>query len=232
MRGEKGQRGYEYRFCRGSPPHARGKGRQGHEEGAGLGITPACAGKSLSLTAMWTYWKDHPRMRGEKNSFSWSRCGESGSPPHARGKVGNIYSSMNSEGITPACAGKSKPVPFKVRAIRDHPRMRGEKGAATGTGIITQGSPPHARGKAGILTTAGQQLRITPACAGKSSGFAHCGSYAEDHPRMRGEKECIRRECICVVGSPPHARGKASKKRTKRTTFRITPACAGKSAMY
>ena len=50
-------------------------------------ITPARAGKSLSLCALARSLPDHPRTRGEKGlSFTWY-ARDNGSPPHARGKV-------------------------------------------------------------------------------------------------------------------------------------------------
>ncbi len=32
--------------------------------------------------------------------------------------------------------------------------------------------------------------RITPACAGRTTGLATNGTYTEDHPRVRGENVC------------------------------------------
>ena len=45
---------------------------------------------------------------------------------------------------------------------------------------------------------------------------------------MRGEKLSAIVKWICTMGSPPHARGKASVKRLSFSRNRITPACAGK----
>ena len=75
--------------------------------GAGVGITPAHAGKSE-----WNGWKmqrsgDHPRTCGEK-----------------------LYlQSKNGKGcrITPAHAGKSSAMAFSSIFLRDHPRTCGEK---------------------------------------------------------------------------------------------------------
>ena len=53
------------------------------------------------------------------------------------------------------------------------------------------------------------RLRITPACAGKR--------------KMTGE------DAICVIGSPPHVRGKGKSSIGFISFLRITPACAGKS---
>ena len=91
----------------GSPPRARGKaGRCAEPCGAG-GITPACAGKS-SRRWLWglKMW-DHPRVRGEKLIVRSEGLNEAGSPPRARGKVGNAHLIAQHFGITPACAGKS-----------------------------------------------------------------------------------------------------------------------------
>ena len=50
----------------GSPPHVRGKVKLVPERGVTLGITPACAGKSVSLNVLTLVFRDHPRMCGEK----------------------------------------------------------------------------------------------------------------------------------------------------------------------
>ena len=90
----------------GSPPHARGKEHLHFSSNVPLGITPACAGKSLlSLRQRVNRW-DHPRMRGEKSDTSHSRIANSGSPPHARGKEHQEQGQRRERGITPACAGK------------------------------------------------------------------------------------------------------------------------------
>ena len=86
--------------------------------------------------------------------------------------------------------------------------MRGEKGAATGTGIVTQGSPPHARGKGPRCGRSGGRKGITPACAGKSAKPGDKILDTQDHPRMRGEKVAAAAFSGWSLGSPPHARGK------------------------
>ena len=109
--------------------------------------------------------------------------------------------------------------------------MRGEKPLTVMIAPSGRGSPPHARGKVrdadGLEIFAG----ITPACAGKSFIALLNLPFNKDHPRMRGEK--FRHPCRPVVhaGSPPHARGKVRWWRTGSRSARITPACAGKSAL-
>ena len=94
----------------GSPPRMRGKGiaifRQLHHGR----ITPAYAGKSLTLTVLASLSWDHPRVCGEKDltteRIHWFR----GSPPRMRGKGGATSDIILHPGITPAYAGKS-PLP-------------------------------------------------------------------------------------------------------------------------
>lgn len=71
-----------------------------------MGITPACAGKTLMLTAVMRRVKDHPRMRGEDDVEVWYLRCHLGSPPHARGRL---------------CTAV-----IIFHAPSDHPRMRGE----------------------------------------------------------------------------------------------------------
>ena len=51
---------------KGSPPHVRGKADIGGRIGLGVGITPACAGKSNCPGNGRFAVGDHPRMCGEK----------------------------------------------------------------------------------------------------------------------------------------------------------------------
>ena len=53
---------------RGSPPHVRGKEVHVRRWQADSGITPAYAGKSVSLNVLTLVFRDHPRVCGEKSS--------------------------------------------------------------------------------------------------------------------------------------------------------------------
>ena len=86
--------------------------------------------------------------------------------------------------------------------------MRGEKDLQVPVLALTQGSPPHARGKAFKVRPFIAGLGITPACAGKSDFHYSSSGSSRDHPRMRGEK--FEEDIVFLLsqGSPPHARGK------------------------
>ena len=69
-----------------SPPHARGRAIDSFADVVQAGITPACAGKSGGIQRAVRLHGNHPRMRGEEVSVTFSMTA--------------------SVGITPACAGK------------------------------------------------------------------------------------------------------------------------------
>ena len=71
----------------GSPPRMRGKAPALLLFGACIGITPAHAGKRLTVEIRLTRHKDHPRVCGEKCFCRAILSNESGSPPRMRGKA-------------------------------------------------------------------------------------------------------------------------------------------------
>ena len=84
-----GEKGVPHRGgtrCRGSPPRMRGKEAAGLLCAAGRGITPAYAGKSLTIPKLSTASRDHPRVCGEKFRAYAKIWNEWGSPPRMRGK--------------------------------------------------------------------------------------------------------------------------------------------------
>ena len=66
MCGEKFNLLYYYGYNKGSPPHVRGKAQEWMAEGKEERITPACAGKRILQSFLFTPFRDHPRMCGEK----------------------------------------------------------------------------------------------------------------------------------------------------------------------
>ena len=95
----------------GSPPRMRGKDTQLPVKIAQDGITPACAGKSGRHALRHVLDGDHPRVCGEKISGDCFFRPIVGSPPRMRGKEFSLAGLEPHARITPACAGKSCPVP-------------------------------------------------------------------------------------------------------------------------
>ena len=100
-------------FVQGSSPHARGRLLA---QVAGMNwerITPpACAGKTPPSKRRPSSNADHPRMRGEDFHGGEVHLLLHGSPPHARGRLGVPDFGVLSDGITPACAGKTSHSPL------------------------------------------------------------------------------------------------------------------------
>ena len=66
MGGEKADIDDDGLHYKGSPPRGRGKGGLPCRPHLGRGITPAWAGKSLSLSGWSSGRQDYPRVGGEK----------------------------------------------------------------------------------------------------------------------------------------------------------------------
>ena len=191
----------------GSPPLARGTVAIVISCIALYRITPACAGNSATVAVARAMHGDHPRLRGEQIPGYPFLHAATGSPPLARG-TGEIKAAMLTlTGITPACAG-NRPVPGRPRENgRDHPRLRGEQKTDLQQSQTMPGSPPLARGTERSYGDTGNDLRITPACAGNSRWRLGRGVADWDHPRLRGEQQSPARYHIAAPGSPPLARG-------------------------
>ena len=175
MCGEK-SRGLSVRYLpRGSPPRVRGKVVVVPLVVVPVGITPACAGKSAKSASFAIFRRDHPRVCGEKKKPTLITGLKIGSPPRVRGKVRPAAAPNGPIGITPACAGKSGNCHVHIEQDGDHPRVCGEKIYLYHRFTPFLGSPPRVRGKVVKEVTGQTATRITPACAGKSSGcFRSC----------------------------------------------------------
>ena len=69
-----------------------------------------------------------------------------GSPPHVRGTLKNLPTSLLYFWITPACAGNTRLQKFSCLGDKDHPRMCGEHLKEQEREYAEEGSPPHVRG--------------------------------------------------------------------------------------
>ena len=146
-----------------------------------------------------------------------------------RGKDPDCRFLIFSAGITPACAGKRLDALLVFFRCQDHPRVCGEKTLSPPFKSNHGGSPPRVRGKALLFCLSNLLPRITPACAGKSSLTSGYIPARGDHPRVCGEKLSFGTSKINRIGSPPRVRGKDHDDDRRKSTVRITPACAGKS---
>ena len=141
-------------------------------------ITPAYAGKSSSMILLVQCTRDHPRLCGEKFHNAYNSPLWLGSPPPMRGKAHKSSGTAFSIRITPAYAGKSFNFLSASFAMRDHPRLCGEKWKHRIFLRYYKGSPPPMRGKAKTDLFDFFEIRITPAYAGKSTISAKNKNFA------------------------------------------------------
>ena len=131
----------------GSPPRMRGKELCPFTTMSAARITPAYAGKSLTIPKLYTRNRDHPRVCGEKQRGGLDAAQKLGSPPRMRGKVFLHAFKLKSDRITPAYAGKSRGCAQGQTRAQDHPRVCGEKEPHRPQATQDPGSPPRMRGK-------------------------------------------------------------------------------------
>ena len=213
----------------GSPPRMRGKRRQTIDNNSGARITPAHAGKTLPEVPTHRPGADHPRACGENSPVNNVRTTRGGSPPRMRGKQQVSITTVHSERITPAHAGKTLMLAFSDAARPDHPRACGENRTAFVPSEGCRGSPPRMRGKHSPVLRPVFPRGITPAHAGKTGARTLKRGRAADHPRACGENAIYLAPPAGLLGSPPRMRGKHAVQAWTLDQARITPAHAGKT---
>ena len=124
-------------------------------------------GKVAGIAALIAIFGITPAYAGKRNPPDTFGQLTRGSPPPMRGKDIITKQAIWCSRITPAYAGKSVEIRSSRPALRDHPRLCGEKQAKHGKKIINPGSPPPMRGKVPVNTPLMFSQRITPAYAGK-----------------------------------------------------------------
>ena len=215
----------------GSPPHVRERRLVYNIRTGGRRITPACAGKTEHRLSWSCLSKDHPRMCGKdigkKVSFSYLL----GSPPHVRERRWRTGKPARKSRITPACAGKTDSQARLVRSAGDHPRMCGKDCRAVFHTLLQGGSPPHVRERLDEPLKDEPVIRITPACAGKTSVSLAVLDPWRDHPRMCGKDGFTQSSTKACRGSPPHVRERPRIDELVAAKVGITPACAGKTSL-
>ena len=154
-----------------------------------LGITPACAGKTVKMPIVAGFNRDHPRVCGKNNLDSRPRRGAVGSPPRVREKLRLVLRPYIMRRITPACAGKTTLWISAVTICQDHPRVCGKNFLITDFFRCRLGSPPRVREKPSGIIQSWLYGRITPACAGKTPFVFFQKFHIRDHPRVCGKNQ-------------------------------------------
>ena len=171
----------------GSPPPTRGTQGAGESSDDRMGITPAYAGNTWTLSTGQNRTWDHPRLRGEHFFRYRPQLLQMGSPPPTRGTRTYVGSHAVCVGITPAYAGNTPAVLRCVVQCQDHPRLRGEHFDVSNAISNWSGSPPPTRGTQKYTHFLCLPYGITPAYAGNTCGLLQIQTNMRDHPRLRGE---------------------------------------------
>ena len=131
----------------GSPPRVRGKRHPHDHTVCPVGLTPACAGKTVACSRVSSSGTAHPRVCGENSAQGDARCVRWGSPPRVRGKPVEGLADVVQGRLTPACAGKTRTRASWTSPPRAHPRVCGENPGDRTEAATLEGSPPRVRGK-------------------------------------------------------------------------------------
>ena len=152
-----------------------------------------------------------------------------GSSPRVRGKLLSESRAEHSRGLIPACAGKTSRSARVARSAGAHPRVCGENSTARPTATSSWGSSPRVRGKHLALTISPRQVRLIPACAGKTRAPPLRRTACRAHPRVCGENNKGAEFTHTAQGSSPRVRGKRLLDVCLRAGLILIPACAGKT---
>ena len=155
----------------GSPPRVREKLVSVRSTILLYRITPACAGKTLCIENLKLFDRDHPRVCGKNRMEPKMLLEKKGSPPRVREKLNKASSGNCSNGITPACAGKTSKTILQQQAKWDHPRVCGKNRDNFYALYCLHGSPPRVREKRVQTNVHCVTCGITPACAGKTPAW-------------------------------------------------------------
>ena len=162
----------------GSPPLVRERHCRCRANGSSTGITPARAGKTPGDTTQAGRLQDHPRSCGKDTHSNWASSVRRGSPPLVRERPFREDDNGDASGITPARAGKTRPVRKYKNKKWDHPRSCGKDPSGCRPMPREPGSPPLVRERRFPVYGLIEQIGITPARAGKTDCITFCASSA------------------------------------------------------
>ena len=176
----------------GDHPRIRGEHRlSGLYTGDGQGSSPHTRGAPLSRSSARRSTRIIPAYAGSTAETAFAASQSTGSSPHTRGARMDRLGQTPVVRIIPAYAGSTAPRWASPRARPDHPRIRGEHFTHTIRKRRKHGSSPHTRGALYGGPRLTVQGRIIPAYAGSTPRLRGGPRRRPDHPRIRGEHDCV-----------------------------------------
>ena len=213
----------------GSSPRVRGKLHENAWFPVVVGLIPARAGKTSTITVSRAVVTAHPRACGENPDGGKYTAGQTGSSPRVRGKPGALVLDEGLRGLIPARAGKTPTSWGTKSASAAHPRACGENPSAVGFGSSALGSSPRVRGKQCGGRSWSRCIGLIPARAGKTNGRTAAARSGPAHPRACGENTGTSTCCTAAVGSSPRVRGQHGMFLSSEGARGLIPARAGKT---
>ena len=172
------------------------------------GLIPARAGKIPHSRGPRIHIRAHPRACGENLKRPRNVVRQLGSSPRVRGKFPRVRNRRVDRGLIPARAGKTRPRTPWTGSRWAHPRVCGENPLAAAEASADRGSSPRVRGKRVRLLDDPGEVRLIPACAGKTSPMRTKVTPRAAHPRVCGENSAWCGAFQVWGGSSPRVRGK------------------------
>ena len=172
----------------GSSPRVRGTHQPARIQMGKFRFIPACAGNAQPVAPGRVISSVHPRVCGERLSWSPPQAVQAGSSPRVRGTPERHCHSRAEDRFIPACAGNASTLTPMREATSVHPRVCGERSSLPAARTVQSGSSPRVRGTLSVLRGYTYVKRFIPACAGNAASLRASSSPILVHPRVCGER--------------------------------------------
>ncbi len=134
--------------------------------------------------------------------MGWPVVSVADSPPHARRGLRGKLRHRQVERVTSACAERTTDSTSCTGLTTAHLRARGEDHAPFVASAAVSGSPPLARRAHMAVRADRDRVRLTSACADRTSAASPRAMSPTAHLRTRGEYVCRTDRHHCHVGLP------------------------------
>ena len=169
----------------------------------------------------------HPRVCGERATATVLVKLSFGSSPRMRGTPPRAMGTRRRVRFIPAYAGNASRSASGVSPSPVHPRVCGERDRHEIWGMPNAGSSPRMRGTHRPPDPDGTGRRFIPAYAGNARELALLESPVPVHPRVCGERGCLKKQKEKQSGSSPRMRGTPTVNGKLDYRVRFIPAYAG-----
>ena len=194
-------------------------------------LTPACAGSTRHGAGADRLCSTYPRVCGEHRRTTGRPRTTTDLPPRVRGALFPVEHQPARRRLTPACAGSTLLDGGVCLSMSTYPRVCGEHVTARRYACTRDDLPPRVRGAPRYCHQPIVRHRLTPACAGSTSRLRRCPGCETTYPRVCGEHRAMEPGQQGWFDLPPRVRGARAVSWRTVGLRRLTPACAGSTAM-